>query len=707
MLYGIAGKILVVDLSTQTYEIESLDEEIYRKFYGGYGLGVHYIYHHIKPGCDPLGPDNILGFIPGLLTGSMAPMTGRYIVCAKSPLTGKGTKTDGSDGTGGWGNANSGGTFGPAIRKAGFDGIFFKGVANNPVYLYINGNEIEIREANELWGLDAVETNHKLKDIHGKKIKTACIGPSGENVNLISGIVNDNGRLAARSGLGAVMGSKKLKALCLNGTFKVEFADRPSMIEHTKAYNAQIKKRKSHKLLNKGINESDLAAPLLRMTGMGVGGNGKFNAMLLTATFGGAALGTTASNVMSSQNGDMPIKNFKGVGYKDYPMKKALKLRGKTLKKYMVKQYGCFACPVQCGAILKYDGLPYPEKETHRPEYETCGAFGGLILNDDIDALFKINEYLNRMGMDSISAGMTISYVVECCEQGLLSQKDFICKDYPEGFLPAWNTSDYILPLLKLMVTREGIGSKLADGTKVASTQIPNSAQYAINVNGQEVPMHDPRLDAALGLTYLTDPTPGRHTAGTIDFEAGMGANSFIKEIDFKNSKDLEKKAFHQAKVVKFHQTEETLGFCIFANYYGKYPYLEMIHAAFGWDITPEEILSTGHRIQTLRQMFNAREGAIRHDMPQRLMGSPPLDKGPVKKVSIDFEAMAQKYYEGMGYDPQGIPTKETLETLELGDCVKDLPQCSGVPKEIVNKYLQESNVAPRKSPNVKPLGGG
>lgn len=704
---GFMGKILVVDLTTRSYKTEELGEEIYRKYYGGYGLGAYYIYNHIKPYCDPLGPDNILGFIPGLLTGSIAPMTGRYIVCAKSPLTGKGKKSDGTISNGGWGNANSGGTFGPAIRKAGYDAIFFKGIAENPVYLNIEKDKIEIKDAESLWGLDSVDTEDKLKKIHGNKAKIACIGPAAERLSLISGIANDHGRMAARSGLGAVMGSKKLKAICLHGTSRVDFADRAEMIRLTKEYNKKIKKRMSHKLINSAIPMADLAAPLMRLTGMGVGGNGNFNAMLLTATFGGAALGTTASNILSSQNGDSPVKNFKGVGYKDYPMKKALNLRGKALKSHMEKQYGCFACPVRCGAILKYDDLPYADKETHRPEYETCAAFGSLILNDDLDVLIKLNEYLNRMAMDTISAGMTVAYVIECCEQGILTKEDFKCKDYPEGFLPSWGEANYILPLLKLMVTREGIGDKLADGSYQASKHIQNSSQFTNTANGQELPMHDPRLDVGLALTYITDPTPGRHTAGTIEFEAGMGMNTFIKEIKFENSKNNEMKGFHQAKVVKFHQTEEAMGFCIFANYYGQYPYLQMIKAAFGWNITPDEILETGHRIQTLRQMFNAREGAIRHEISQRALGSPPLEKGPLKGVSLDLEKMAQKYYEGMEYNPNGVPSKDVLEKLGLHYCIKDLDKSSGVPQILTNDYLLTTGKQSKSGPNIKPLGGG
>jgi aldehyde:ferredoxin oxidoreductase len=403
-------------------------------------------------------------------------------------------------------------------------------------------------------------------------------------------------------------------------------------------------------------------------------------------------LGTTISNVMSSQIGDSPIKNFKGVGFKDYPLKHALKLRGKTVRRYVKTRYGCFGCPIRCGAILEYQGLPYDKKTTQRPEYETTSAFGSMILCDDIDALFKINEFLNREGMDSISAGNIVAFVMECTENKILRKEDFKCTKYPDGFLPVWGESTWILPLLELIISREGIGDKLADGTWVASQKFEGTSEYVIHCNGQELPMHDPRYNPSIGLTYITDPTPGRHTAGTMDTEGGLGMNYFIKEIDFENSKDPEKKARLSAKVVKFHQVYETLGICLFAINFAQYPLIKIIKAAFGWEVTPDELLETGHRIQTLRQMFNAREGAIRHEISQRAIGNPPFDVGPTKRVSLDLERMAVAYYEAMGYAKNGVPLEKTLKNLDLEFCIKDLIVSEGNPTPLVNKWIKQGN---------------
>ena len=686
MNLGFSGKILIIDLTSGKISEEEYEEDVYRKYYGGYGLGVYYIYKNIKIGCDPLGPDNIIGFLPGLLTGSPASMTGRYVVCAKSPLTGKGIRSNGKQCNGGWGNANSGGDFGPAIRRTGYDGIFFRGKAAKPVYLLINNDKISLEDAKELWGKDIVITEQILKEKHGQQFKISSIGQAGENRSLISGIVTNGGRIAARSGLGAVMGSKNLKALCLKGNNKTNYYDKKQIVELSRKYNRKIKKYINSRILKRYIQEIDRLAPIVRKTQIDTRGEGAFFARMVVAGFG--KIGTPTVYVINSQNGDSPVKNFKGIGYIDYPMKDAMKIRGINYKKYFERPYGCYACPVRCGAILRYDKLPFEEKYTHRPEYETTTAFGTLVLNFELETVIQINELLNRSGMDSLSAGNVVAFVMECVENGLLEKSDFKCKEYPEGFLPIWGDSETIFPLLKLIISREGIGDKLADGTKRASELIAGSEEFTMNANGQELPLHDPRFDPGLGLTYITDPSPGRHTAGTIGHEKKLGVNHFIKEIKFENSNDPYKKGECSSKIVKFHQTIEALGFCSFAMVFARYPYLEMINAAFGWDITPEELLQTGHRIQTLRQMFNAREGAIRHELSSRVLGNPPYTKGPLKNVSLDLEVMAQGYYKGMGFDENGLPKEETLKELNLDYCIPDFKISTGVPKKLVNEYI-------------------
>ncbi len=690
---GYTGTILWVNLSKNKISEEKPEEKIYRSYLGGYGLGVYYIYSRIKPGCDPLGPENILGFCPGLLTGTAAPLSGRYVVCGKSPLTGKGKRKNGSLGTGGWGNSNSGGKFGPAIRRSGLDGIFIDGISENPVYLLIQDKKVTIESADEIWGIDCVETEEFLKSKHGSNCEIASIGQAGENLSLVSGVVTDEGRIAGRSGLGAVMGSKKLKAVCISGKSQLSHVDKKLMLDLSKSYGKKIQSYLKSKMMNKMIPVLDYITPVARFFNIDLqstGGGGESLAKMTAVGLSGSELGTTISNVMSVQSGDSPVKNFKGVGYKDFPMKNAMKLRGKRVKSYVLKRYGCFSCPIRCGAIIEYEDLPYDKKTSHRPEYETTSAFGSLILNDDIHALFIINEMLNRAGMDSISAGAIVAYTLECVENAILTQADFKCKKHPEGFLPKWGDSQAIITLLELIINREGVGDKLADGTLRASEHFQGTSEFVMHCNGQELPMHDPRYNPSMGLTYITDPTPGRHTAASMDTEGGLGLNHFIKEIDFENSRDPIEKARYSAKVAQFHQIFEALGLCMLAINLAQYPIIELVRASTGWEWTPEEILETGHRIQTLRQMFNAREGAIRHDISQRAIGSPPLPKGPTRDISLDLEIMAKAYYTSMGFQENGLPMESTLKKLDLDFCVKDLEISEGNLKPLINEWTQK-----------------
>lgn len=683
---GVHGKILVVDLSSHQYQVEELPEEVYRRYLGGYGLGAYYLYKHIPANCDPLGPDNILAFTPGLLTGTGAGFSGRWSVCAKSPLTGKGKRSNGEYSNGGWGNANAGGTFGPAIKRVGFDAIFFKGQSDTPIYLLINPEGISLEDASFLWGKDTVETEEELMAKHGQRACVASIGPAGENLSLISGISNDKGRIAARSGLGAVMGSKKLKAICLTANKKLEYADRPKLQELNKYYFARMKHFKSSQLVKSIGTKLDYIAPLMRVSKMGLSAPGSIIPRLMGTMYGTVALGTNMSTIISAQNGDSPVKNYKGVGYIDYPMKKAMKLRAKRLNEYGKKQYGCFSCPLKCGYLLEYDKLPYKDKETHRPEYETVCSFGALILNDDMDLLLQVNEYLNRVGMDSISAGTTVAYVLEGVEEGFFKQEDFVCQDYPQGFLPVWGDPTYVLPLLKLMVTREGIGAKLADGTYQASQHFPGTESFAINANGAEMGMHDLRLTKSWGMSFVADPTPGRHTTSNYDM-GQLGTPDFFPPLKPKIEKTTD--SYRQGEIsvwsVKLHQVMESLGLCMFSYFFSDYRMLEMLSAVTGWDMSADEIFEIGGRIQTTRQMFNAREGAIRHEMTQRAQGSPPQTKGPIAGKTIDIETMVQGYYAGMGFQQNGVPTAETLHAFGLDEMIPDLQISTGTPAALVN----------------------
>ena len=619
------GKVLWIDLSNETFKEEELSEEIYRQYFGGYALACKLIYDNMPAKVDPLGPEALLGFFPGLLTGTVAPLSGRYMVAGKSPLTGT------------WGDSNCGGFFGLEIKKCGYTGILIKGIAENPKYIAIIDDKIQILDASDLWGLDTIETEKKLSEKYSST-RIANIGIAGEKLSLISGIVSDKGRIAARSGLGAVMGSKKLKALVLKGNKKVSIANKEALLKYTREYND-------------GIKNAGPSAILIHKT-----------------------LGTIGLNVASGQVGDSPIKNWGGNMNDDFPMEKLTKISGIELNKYKQKEYGCFSCPVQCGGIVKVPEIGL--EESHMPEYETCACFGPLLLNDDIMSLFIINDLCNRAGIDTISTGGTVAFAIECFENGLIN------KDDTNNLELTWGNSEAVIELVKMIINREGFGNILADGSKKASEIIgKESEKYAMHSMGQEFGMHDSKFFKSLAMSYAFDPTPGRHTAPSLDIMA-IGAlmkpNEFVEGISlpkrFKRSGDDRYEA--QKLVTGLKQATNALGICEMIYLYHRYPLLELIKAVVGWDMTVEELLENGYRIQTLRQAFTIREGVIlaENELPGRAYGDPPFERGPHKHKTVDYKGEYNGFCEKIGWNPDnGYPLKKTLVDLNLDYVIKDL----------------------------------
>ncbi|MBY9004414.1 MAG: aldehyde ferredoxin oxidoreductase family protein [Candidatus Lokiarchaeota archaeon] len=610
MSNGYMGKILWIDLSTEKFEEEELSEEIYRQYIGGYGLATKIIYEKMPAKTDPLSPEAIFGFFPGLLTGTAAPLTGRFMVAGKSPLTGT------------WGDSNCGGYFGPEIKECGYDAILIKGKSDSPKCITILENNKQIIDASDLWGLDVVQTEDKLKEKYGN-VQIASIGQAGENLSLISGIVNDKARIAGRSGFGAVMGSKKLKAIVLKGEKKIEVADKKALIQHTKDYN-------------EGINNA---------TAGGIEGY--------------KTLGTTMGNEILFQIGDTPCKNWGGIK-EDFPPEKLSKITGVEIDKYKQKPYGCFSCPVRCGAIMKVPEVNL--EETHRPEYETCASFGHLLLNDDLMSIFKANDLCNRAGIDTISAGATIAFAIECYENNLIS------KDETDGLELTWGNSESIITLLNKIINREGIGDLLADGSKRAAEKLGKGSEYAMHSMGQELGMHSPQYYKNMATTFAFDPTPGRHTTASLDFFI-MGPiikpNGLFEGITlprkFKRPGDERSEAekiFHSIM-----QFTHSLGLCEFAYVFQKYPLLELIKAVVGWDLNIDEAIETGQRIQTLRQSFTLREGIdiIKNRIPERT-------------TSVNYLEDYEGYCEKIGWNPDNAyPLEETLRNLNLEFVIKDL----------------------------------
>jgi aldehyde:ferredoxin oxidoreductase len=643
--HGYFGRILWVDLTSGAIEKQDIPEQFYKEYIGGYALGAKILFDHMPPKSDPLGPDNILGFLPGLFTGSSAPFSGRYMVVGKSPLTGT------------WGDSNSGGFFGPAIKKCGLDGIFIKGIAQTPVYLLHDGTQPRLVSAEQIWGLDAIETESALKEMYGESAQVACIGTAGEKLSLISCIINNGGRAAARSGLGAVMGSKNLKAVVLNGREKLPVYAPDRLKDIVRGYNKKIQAeptfftKTAAKMLPKGI--SLIARLKVKM---------KITPDLWI--FAAGEQGTSVANALSSESGDSPVKNWKGVGRIDFPQKKSQKISGEQFLKYKKKRYGCAACPLRCGAILSVPEIGI--EETHRPEYETSCMFGTFLLNDDILSILEMNEMCNRAGIDTISAGATIGFALECYEKEIITDED------TGGITLQWGNAESIKTLLKKMIERKGLGDILADGVKRACERIGKGAdECAMHFYGQEIPAHDPKHMPSMALTYNTDPTPGRHTAADADFFFNvLSVDKILKEIKLpKRIKTASEKMQSQKIVVALTQVLNALGICQFGFACGPMPVFELLEAVTGWKWSYDRLIQTGLRIQNLRIAFNLREGINLYlqKLPDRITGKNPLKDGPHRNVTIDVDAFKKEYCDVMGWDPDtGVPYDKTLRELGL-----------------------------------------
>ncbi len=606
---GFNGKMLNVNLTTGAVTVETPPESLYREYLGGYGIGARMLWDRVPTGADALGPDNMLGMFAGLLTGT--PLFGqRWQVVCKSPLTG------------GWGDANCGGDFGGVLKLAGWDGIMFFGKAANPVYLVIENDKVELRDATDQWGSLSIDNEMMLKQRHGKKASIANIGPAGETLSLISGICNDHGRLAARSGVGAVMGAKNLKAVVVNADRKI-IAQTPETIKMLRA------------------NLDDFVKPLKDF----------FH------TFG-----TTGITAGSALNGDSPVKNWGGVGVVDFPQAPKID-GGSQINPKMEKSYGCWHCPMACGAESiesTNEKYPYP-RHTHRPEYEAMAAFGTMNLMADPDALIYANHLCNQYGFDVISAGVAISMAIECFEAGIITIED------TDGLPLNWSNTDAIIEMLKQMGERRGIGAVFADGVKVAGEKLGRGAEaLGMHIGGQELPMHDPKLQPEYHTTYKLDPTPGRHT----QYEG----NKRIGKIPAapKDFKDYANRGEHHKGASEYMHVVNAGGMCQFIMMAANTANMpDWFNAVTGWDMSMDEMLTVGERISNMRMAYEVREGGNprQRNVPSRVTGATTeaTHAGPLAGVKLDTELLETDFLKACDWDVDTCkPSAAKLNSLGL-----------------------------------------
>ncbi|MGB9880637.1 MAG: aldehyde ferredoxin oxidoreductase family protein [Anaerolineae bacterium] len=604
---GFMGKLLVVNLTDGQISALPLDEQYARQFVGGAGLACRYLYERIDRDTDPLGPENPLMFMTGPLVGTEAPLCGRYEVCARSPLTGL------------WGESNSGGRFGPYLRFSGYDGVLFTGKAPYPVYLSIWNGEAELKDARGIWGKDTYQTQEAIRDqLQRSQISIACIGPAGENLVKYAAVMNDWGRAAGRTGMGAVMGSKNLKAIAVGGDFRVPLADEAKFKAAAHAASEEIK--------------ADVKAQFL-------------------------AAGGTASTIDTTMwIGDVPSKYFTQALWEP-----VANLSGATMAEtILVGKRACYRCVVGCGRVTSISGK-YMQEKIDGPEYETVVSLGSLILSDDLPAVTYANHLCNAYGLDTISAGVTIAFAYYLYDQGILTQAD------TGGLELKWGDIETAVTLVEQIAQRRGFGAVLAEGSRYLGRKY-GVEDLAVQVNGLEVPMHEPRAFAGMALVYATSPRGACHTQGDM-FLVDLGAP--VPELDIQIGNRLEsseEKALMTARVMNWRTLYGSLVMCIFGNPQVRH-ILDMLSGATGWDLDLGDLLPLGERIFNLKRLLNGKLGLTTENdrLPKLLLQ--PLPGDAVETQVPDMDVLLPAYYRVRGWDPQtGMPTPAKLRELGLED---------------------------------------
>lgn len=653
MTASVTGKVLWVNLSTATFQEETIPDSVYQQVLSGVGLAAYLLYRAIPPGADALGPHNVLGFVSGLLTATPSLFAGRWIAVGKSPLTGT------------WGEANCGGTLSTAIKHCGYDGIFFTGISPHPVALRVTAAGPELLEASDLWGMDTLASEQALKHLGGAGSQAACIGPAAERLSLIAGINNDGGRMAARSGLGAVMGAKRLKGIVLNGNGRVHPCDPDTMLHLTQ----RLRRWLQFPQLLPGGAWLRLAGILMRWLPCQPALDGLLYKMVLEKW------GTSGMNQFGLESGDAPVRNWRG-SQADFGARQFAALNPDHIRRQETRKYYCAGCELGCGGILTgRDGQPH----LHKPEYETAIGWSSLLMNPDLDLVHTVQDKLNRAGMDSISAAGTVAFALECYEKGLLTLQD------TGGLALTWGNREAILTLVDQMIARQGLGNLLADGSRKAAQRIGRPSQaFAIHAGGQELPMHDGRNDPGFALHAVVEAAPGRHTSGSHLyyelFQLWRQVPGLPKPPPLYSKASKYRHPDRHARAAaansSFTQILNGAGLCLFGALLGvhRLPVFAWINAATGWNFSPEDYLHIGRRILTIKQAFNDRQGVpLQHTINPRALGLPPQTRGANRGRSIDLQPLVKAYWQSLGWDAHtGRPTPQTWQELHLDRLLPD-----------------------------------
>jgi aldehyde:ferredoxin oxidoreductase len=614
MEFGYSDKILRVNLSNDKISIEHPEDIFYRKYIGGEGFVAYYLLKELKPKTDPLGPENKLILATGPITGVSIAGAGRNSIGAKSPLTN------------GFGEAEVGGYWGPELKRAGFDAIIVEGKAKSPIFLWIKNGNVEIRDASHIWGKTTGEAQKIIKkELDDKLVHISQIGPGGENLVRYACVINDLRSAAGRTGMGAVMGSKNLKAVVVRGNKRPKVANKEKLRELRNSF--------SNNYLN---NHKEYFS---HGTGGGV-------------------------MEMFASMGNLPTHNFKAGG-----ISSAKALDPKINKEEIdLKMETCFACPIKCKKIVQFKEPWVVDPEYGGPEYETLAAFGSNCGIYDLKAVCKANELCNKYSIDTISTGMSISFAMECFENNILNESD------TGGIILKFGNSEAMIQMIEKIAKREGLGDVLAEGVKRAAEKIQSGAQeFAIHVKGQELPMHEPRLKQGLGLGYTISPTGAEHMHNLHDTViANEGSIANFNTFGILTPLRLDDLSAKKVRALIYQMNWGALGNALVMCYFvpwNSFEQTEIVRAVTGWNTSTFELMKVGERIMNMTRIFNLREGFTSDDdrLPDRFFQ--PHTSGALAETSIDLENFSEAkkiYYEMMGWDKNGVPSKIKLDELDI-----------------------------------------
>ncbi len=610
--FGYMGQVLRIDLTHYRYSVEPLNKDLAEKFVGGRGFGIKYLFDEVPKGVNPLSPNNKLVFTTGPLNGTKVQSASRWIAQFKSPLTNA------------YCRSVAGGFFGAEVKFAGYDAIIVEGCSEKPVYVWINDEKVEFRDAACVWGMATLAAKEFLLDETDKRARMVMIGPAGERLVKISALVTDDMRTAARGGGGAVMGSKNLKAIVVKGSKK-------PVIYDEKAFDELVKEQ----------IEAYRQSPAFEHF---------------------RSLGTDGIVYLFYTLGNFPTYNFKQI-----PFEGAYRFTPEVLASYIVKHNGCYSCMIRCWKTFKLTKGPYAGVVWDFPEYETHWSYGGVLGNCNIEAITYANMLSDLYGLDTISTGVAIAFATELYEKGIIGKSE------TDGLELKWGDPEILVELVRRIALRIGIGSILGEGVKRAAEIIGRGAEkYAIHVKGLELPAYDPRSLKAQGLNFATSPIGASHCIGWSKFEI-LGLPRKVDPFATEGKGEITKyvqdetAAAETAVFCTFPLTNEMITIDVCSKF---------LYSATGIDRfkDPRYLWLVGERIFNLEKVFIAREGFdISQDtMPERILKE-PVPREPSKGQVFELDMLLKDYYKARGWNERGIPTKEKLEELGLAEAAKEL----------------------------------